>query len=91
MARKITISLSDELEARIEAEAKARGVQSIDEYAAMLLSEGLARVPRVPSDPRALAAELLKGLEGPEWTPTREEWERKKAAMLARHARSRAG
>jgi hypothetical protein len=91
MARKITISVSDDLAELIEAQAKARGVASVDECASLILAETLADIPRIPADRNALEAELLKGMEGPGIIPDAEYWERKKAELIARHTRNKAG
>lgn len=90
MARKLTITLPDELEAKIEAEAKARGT-SVDAWALSVLSDAVLDVPRVPETQEDLEKELLKGLEGPGIPFTREELERRKAQLTARHTRSKAG
>ncbi|HYE60967.1 MAG TPA: hypothetical protein VD997_03135 [Phycisphaerales bacterium] len=90
MARKITISISDDLEARIAERAKARGL-TLEECAAISLSESLIELPRVPATQKELEVELLKGLEGPGIAPDRAYWERKKAELVARYTRNKAG
>jgi hypothetical protein len=91
MARKITIPLSDALEAQVQAEAAARGGQSLDECVLALLTEALVGPRRVPGDNRALEAELRKGLDGPGRTPTARDWNRKKDDLNSRHQRNQAG
>ena len=91
MARKLTIPLSDSLEALIKAQAEARGSRSLDEAALAILTEALARPPQLPADPAEFEAELLKGLAGPGRTMTPADWEKKKADLAARHNRSKAG
>jgi hypothetical protein len=91
MARTVTIPLPDQLATRLEAEAKARGNQSIDRCIVELLSESLGQLPHVPADQKALEAELLKGLEGPSREMNAEDRERRKADLSAWEARRCAG
>lgn len=91
MARKVTIPLSDDLEAKITAQAKARGTGSLDECVIAILNEALSAPPMLPASRDALAKELLHGLDGPDRTPSAEDWQRKKDELIARHGRSKAG
>jgi hypothetical protein len=85
MARTICIPLTSTLEARLKTQADARGSRTLDEAALAILTEALARPPQIPDDPRALDAELLKGLAGPRRTMTAADWDRKKGDLAARH------
>ena len=91
MARTITISVPDSLEALIQAQAAARGSRTLDECALAILAEALATPPVIPADARALETELRKGLNGDGRVPTADDWARKKADLAHRHPRSKAG
>jgi len=91
MARTITLSVPDSLEALIKAQAQARGSRTIDECALAILAEALATPPVVPADRHALEAELRKGLTGDARAPSADDWNRKKADLVARHPQSKAG
>lgn len=90
MARKVTIPLSDALEARVQAQANARGT-SLDECILSILTEALSDIPKVPEDREQLAAELRKGLASPAKQLSDDDWANKEASLIARHTRSRAG
>ncbi|MEZ6233037.1 MAG: hypothetical protein R3B68_02500 [Phycisphaerales bacterium] len=90
MARTITITLPDPLQPRLEEIARDRGV-SLEQAALGLLTERLARVPTLPTDPEQLRRELMLGLEGEPVVMTREDWERKAQELIERHRRSKAG
>ena len=91
MARKLTIPLSDALEAKLTEQAQARGTGSIDECVIAILNEALTGPPVLPADRESLERELLKGMDGSEHSPTPEDWQRKKDELIARHRRSKAG
>ncbi len=91
MAR--TVTIPDGLAALIESQRKAQGLPSLDDAVVAILTRALARqgVPTVPSDPKELEAELLKGVRSPSRSPTRQEWQAKKDALDEQHRRSQAG
>jgi hypothetical protein len=91
MARKITISLSDALEARLQAEAEARGSQTLEDCAAAILDEDLEELQRLRMHDEAFKSELRKGIPGPGQPWTEADRERDKQALIARHSRSKAG
>lgn len=90
MSRSITIALPDALEPLLQEVARARGT-SVEQAAVVLLGEVLRLPPRVPSDPDELERELIKGLEGPGWAPTAEEWAKRTQELIDRYGRSKAG
>jgi hypothetical protein len=89
MARKITLVLSDELEAKIKAEAEVAG-QSVEDCVMLILMDAVEVAPPILSDER-LKDELRKGLASPMSDWTEADKERAKADLLARHLRSKAG
>lgn len=78
----LTISLSDDLIARANAQAVSAGCESLDEYFSNLI---LADLP-VPLDP-ALEAELLAGLNSPGQVMTPADWDEHLQALIAKHKR----
>lgn len=90
MARTITITVSEGLEALLREAARARGI-SLEQAAATMLLERLEGVPTMPTDPDELRRALDLGMEGGDVVMTREDWDRKARELGERHRRSKAG
>lgn len=93
MGRTLSLAISDRLETLIKDHARARGYANLDECVLALIDEALssANLPRIPSTPQELVAELRKGLSGEGRTPSQQDWEQKKSELTARQRRSKAG
>ncbi|MEZ6234098.1 MAG: hypothetical protein R3B68_07905 [Phycisphaerales bacterium] len=65
---------------------------SVEEAALAELGRGASRrSAKMLSDPGQLERAVMEGLEGPGWTPTAEEWQKKADDVIARHRRSNVG
>ena len=81
----VSVTLSDEMKAFVEARMKADGHASAGEYLQALIREDQKRRAR-----QALEAELLEGLQGPAVEMTGADWDSIMREAAERHAREQA-
>lgn len=79
----ISLSVTDDLKAKVQARAARGGYTSVDEYICVLIRDDIAR----DMDPE-VEAELLKALDGPGDEMAPAVWETMRTELLHRHART---